>query len=95
MRALALLLSLAVMLVTSRFARADGPPPSLHATVTAAAPPPPTPRDVVALTRVEGLAVRTLQPRLTVRSPVVRAVRLAPMFPLGGYLTLEYTMGKP
>ena len=94
MRALPVLLRLAVMPVTGGNARADGPAASLHTTVTAAPPPPPPPRDVAALTRVEGLAVRTLQPRLTVHTPVVRAVRLAPMFPLGAYLTLEYMLGK-
>jgi hypothetical protein len=55
----------------------------------------PVPRvDVAALTRVEGLATRALQPRIAVQSPVVRAVKLSPMWPLGAYVTLEYGMRR-
>jgi hypothetical protein len=59
--------------------------------VTGAAVVPPPPSDVVALTRVEGLAVRALQPRLVVQSSLVRAVKLTPMW-LGAHVTLEYTL---
>jgi hypothetical protein len=88
----AVLLCLLVMLVTSRFVRADAP---MHATMTSAAPPSPPPLDVVAVTRVQGLALRTLQPRLTLRTPLLPAVRLTPMFPVGAFLNFEYTLGKP
>ena len=102
MRALPVSLSLSCLLVAIVAARpvraelphliprlaADLEPPRLG--VTGAAVVPVTPLDVAAVTRVEGLATRALQPRVEVQSQLVRAVKLTPMWPLGAYVTFEY-----
>jgi hypothetical protein len=101
MRALPVSLSMLCLLVAIVAARpvraelphlalrlADVEPPRLG--VTGASVAPVTPLDVAAVNRVEGLAVRALQPRLEVQSQLVRAVKLTPMWPLGAYVTFEY-----
>ena len=60
--------------------------------VTGAMVVPTPPKDVAAVTRVEGLAVRAFQPRVEVQSQLVHAVRVTPMWPFGAYVTLEYTL---
>jgi hypothetical protein len=65
-------------------------PARLAVTGTALVPAPPS--DVAAVTRVQGMATRALQPRVVVPSRVVRAVRLTPQWPFGIYVTVEYAL---
>jgi hypothetical protein len=62
----------------------------LGVTGTALVPTPP--KDVAAYTRVTGFASRALQPRVVIQTPVVHALKVTPMFPLGAYLTFEYAV---
>jgi hypothetical protein len=47
-------------------------------------------KDAAALTRMQLLAARALQPRVAVPVPLVHTVKLTPTWPLGANITLEY-----
>jgi hypothetical protein len=60
--------------------------------VTGAAMVPPLPTDVAAVARVQGMAVRALQPSVVVQSAVVHSVKVTPMWPLGACVTFEFVV---